>query len=74
MVQAQPDLINPDFQGDVSAKVTIVATGVGNAPKLKTSKFATKEDNLFSKINVYLRKQLNLQPADALYLFIKNSF
>ena len=45
MVQAGPSPVNPDFEGDLSKKVTIHATGVGNAPKLAKPKFATKEDN-----------------------------
>ena len=67
-------MVNADFEGDVTGKVTIHAMGVAGAPKLKNSKFATKEDSLFSKISVYLRAQLKLRPDDALHLFVKNSF
>ena len=74
MVQAQPDQINTDFQGDVSAKVRIVFTGIGNAPKLKNAKVDVKESDLISKIIGYLRKQLKMPAGDALYIFIKNSF
>ena len=49
-------MVNQDFEGDVTGKVTIHAMGVAGAPKLAKPKFATKEDNLFSKINMYLRQ------------------
>ena len=55
MVQAQALMVNPDIEGNVSGKVQIHATGVGGAPKLTKPKFATKEDNLFAKIALYLR-------------------
>ena len=75
MAQAQQALTNnPDFEGDVSGKVTIHAIGVANAPKLIKAKFATKEDSQFSKVSVYLRNQLKLKPEDNLFFFIKNSF
>ena len=48
--------------------------GVAGAPKLQKPKFATKEDNLFAKVNLYLRQQLQLRPEDSLFLFVKNSF
>ena len=34
MAQAQQALVNTDFEGDVTGKVTIHAMGVAGAPKL----------------------------------------
>ena len=53
-------------------KVRLVATG--RAQLLKKSTFSMRPSSKFIKIQILLRKMLNLQQQDALFLFVNSCF
>lgn len=56
------------------SKVKVHFLAVGSAPILKKSKFQVARDQRFASIHSFLRRVLNLQEGDSLFLYLHAAF
>ncbi|KNC55056.1 hyosophorin [Thecamonas trahens ATCC 50062] len=62
--------IVPQTRSITDDKVVIKLKAVGSAKLLKRDKFKVSASNAFSHVVAFLRKQLHLAPADALFVYV----
>ncbi|GAA5848750.1 hypothetical protein JCM3766R1_006589 [Sporobolomyces carnicolor] len=56
------------------AKIIVRFKATGNAPIMKQNLFKISASHKFQAVHQFLRTQLNLKPADPLFLYINASF
>ncbi|KAG0295413.1 hypothetical protein BGZ96_011786 [Linnemannia gamsii] len=59
---------------DTSSKVIVRFRAVGNAPIMKQNVFKITASNKFSAVIQFLRKELNYQHSDPLFLYVNSAF
>jgi len=55
-------------------KVLIILKPVGDAPLLKKTKYKIAATSQFSEVIVFVRKRLNVQPDQSLFLYCNQAF
>ncbi|KAI9287416.1 putative autophagy-related protein 12 [Umbelopsis sp. AD052] len=57
-----------------ATKVIVQFRAIGNAPILKQKLFKITASQKFQAVNLFLRKELNYAPSEALFLYINSAF
>ncbi|KAH8555337.1 putative ubiquitin-like modifier [Umbelopsis sp. PMI_123] len=67
------EIINEKKEKDAT-KVIVQFRAIGNAPILKQKLFKITASQKFQAVNLFLRKELNYAPSEALFLYINSAF
>ncbi|KAF9972719.1 hypothetical protein BGZ73_004146 [Actinomortierella ambigua] len=57
-----------------TSKVVVRFRAIGNAPILKQNFYKISASNKFMAVIQFLRKELNYQPSDPLFLYVNSAF
>ncbi|MCL4122062.1 UNVERIFIED_CONTAM: hypothetical protein GTU68_020972 [Idotea baltica] len=63
-----------DEKKNLKRKVDILLKATGNAPIMKTKKWAVESDRTVGSIIAFVKKYLKLEATDSLFLYVNQSF
>ncbi|KAF9161231.1 hypothetical protein DFQ26_004755 [Actinomortierella ambigua] len=71
---ASPATVLANLKKKDTSKVVVRFRAIGNAPILKQNFYKISASNKFMAVIQFLRKELNYQPSDPLFLYVNSAF